>query len=94
MQTGGATASLPPTDLDAGVVEVGLAARGVRQQDVLGLQVAVDDPLGLQNPHGTGDLLQEHPDCVLAKRALGYECGKKNISPTLQVENYRVKLNY
>lgn len=61
----------PPTNLDAGVVKVGLAARRVRQQDVLGLQVAVDDPLGLQDPHGAGDLLQEHPDGVLAQRALG-----------------------
>lgn len=57
-----------PTDLDAGVVAVRLATRRVRQQDVLRLQVSVDDPFGLKDPHGPCDLLQEDPDGVLAQR--------------------------
>lgn len=60
----------------------------------MGLQVSVDDPLGLQDPHGTGDLLQKHPDGVLAQRALGCRSERRNVLLTLQVENYCVKLNY
>lgn len=31
----------------------------------------MDDPFGLQDLHGAGDLLQENPDGVLAQRAFG-----------------------
>ena len=55
----------PPTDLDAGVVGVGLAPRRVGQQYVLGLQVPVDDALAVEDLHGACDLLQEHADGVL-----------------------------
>lgn len=41
------------------------------QQDVLRFQVSVDDPFGLQDLHGAGNLLQENPDGVLAQRAFG-----------------------
>lgn len=59
------------TDLDADVVGVGAAPAGVGQQDVLGLQVAVDDALAVQQAHGARDLLQEEPDGVLAQRPHG-----------------------
>lgn len=59
------------TDLDAGVVEVRLASWWVGQQNVLGLEVPVDDPFGLEDPHGPCNLLQENPNSVLTQRAFG-----------------------
>ena len=59
------------TDLDPDVAGGGPAPARVGQQEVLGLQVAVDDALAVQEPHGARDLLQEEPDGVLAQRPHG-----------------------
>lgn len=48
----------------------------------------MDDPLGLQDPHSAGDLLQEHPDGVLAQRALG--CSSKVGEGTVCVEEKKI----
>ena len=61
----------PPTNLDAGVVGVRLASLWVREQDVLGFEVPVDYSLGLQDPHGPCNLLQENPDGILAQSSFG-----------------------
>lgn len=58
-------------------LEANLAGRGmvlggrVRQQDVLRLEVAVHDPLGMQRAHRPGQLPHKQADRVLAERAHG-----------------------
>lgn len=84
-QGGRGPASLRPTsptgsgltNLHTDVVRVGTAPAGVGQQDVLGLQVAMDDALAVQEPHGACNLLQEEPDGVLAQCPHG--CGKTGL---------------
>lgn len=68
-------ASTPPprNDLDrtyfnANSADVGLLASSVRQQDVLGFQVAVDDAFAVEDAHGRGYLLEENPQRVLPQR--------------------------
>lgn len=56
------------TYFDANAADVGLLASSVRQQDVLGLQVAVDDAFAVEDAHGGGDLLEENPQRVLPQR--------------------------
>lgn len=62
---------VPPTDLDAGVVEVRLASSWVGQQNVLGFEVPVNDAFGLEDPHGPCNLLQEDPNGVFTQCAFG-----------------------
>lgn len=58
------------TYFDANAADVGLLAPSVRQQDVLGLQVAVDDAFAVEDAHGCGDLLEENSQRVLPQRPL------------------------
>lgn len=48
-----------------------LASCWVGQQNVLGLEVPVNDPFGLEDPHGPCNLLQEDPNGVFTQRAFG-----------------------
>lgn len=56
------------TDFDANAADVGLLASGVRQQDVLRFQVAVDDAFAVEDAHGSSDLLEENSQRVLSQR--------------------------
>lgn len=59
------------TYFDADATDVGLLAAGVRQQDVLRLQVAVDDSFAVEDAHGRSYLLEEDSQRVLPQRPLG-----------------------
>lgn len=67
------------TYFDADATDVGLLAAQVRQQDVLRFQVAVDDAFAVEDAHGSSNLLQENPQCVLSQCALSF---KKKIGCT------------
>lgn len=56
------------TYFDANATDVGLLASGIRQQDVLRFQVAVDDAFAVEDAHGCGDLLEENSQRVLSQR--------------------------
>lgn len=58
------------TYFDADATDVGLLATSIRQQDVLGLQVTVDDSFAVEDAHGGSDLLEENPQCVFSQRPL------------------------
>lgn len=60
----------PRTYFDAGIHGTGPAPLWVAEQNVLGFQVSVEDTFGPKYLHGLSNLLQEHPDGVLAQRAL------------------------
>lgn len=64
------------TDFDANATDVGLLASGVRQQDVLRFQVAVDDAFAVEDAHGSGDLLEENSQRVLSQRPFSYKRSK------------------
>lgn len=58
------------TYFDADAANVGLLATCVRQQNVLGLQISVDDAFAVEDAHGSSDLLEEDPQRVLSERPL------------------------
>lgn len=57
------------TYLDAYATDVGFPAVGVRQQDVLWLEVPVNYPFAVEDTHGSSNLLQEYADGVFAERS-------------------------
>ena len=64
------------TYFDADAADAGLPAAHVGQQNVLGLEVAVDDPLAVQDAHGGCNLLQEDPQGVFSQGPLGWWGGR------------------
>ena len=60
------------TDLDSDAADARPLASHIGEQNVLGLEVAVDDALAVEDAHGGGDLLQEDPQRVLAQGSLGW----------------------
>lgn len=72
------------TNLHTDVVGVSAASTRIRQQNVLGLQVPMDDTLAVQQPHGASNLLQEEPDGVFTQGAHGCgETGAQQAKPAL-----------
>lgn len=59
------------TYFDADAVDAGLLAARVRQQDVLRLEVAVDDPFAVEDAHSRRYLLEEHSQRVFSQGPLG-----------------------
>lgn len=59
------------TYFDADATDVGLLASHIRQQDVLGFQVTVDDAFAVEDAHGSSNLLEKNSQCVFSQRPLG-----------------------
>lgn len=61
------------TYLDAYAGDARLPSICIRQQDVLWLEIPVNDPLAMENTHGSSNLLQEYADGVFAERSFCWE---------------------
>lgn len=62
----------PFTYFDANTTDTGLPAIGVRQQDVLWLEIPVDDAFAVQNSHGSGNLVQKHSDGIFTESSFSW----------------------
>lgn len=58
------------TYFDANATDGGLLAAHIRQQDILGLQVTVDDSFAVEDAHGGSNLLKENPQCFFSQGPL------------------------
>lgn len=62
----------PITDFNADATGAGFLAASVRQEDVLGFEISVNDALAVKDTHGCCNLPEKDPQGVFSQSALSW----------------------